>query len=171
MCKFCRNSFSMALEQLRFFCNLFTPACQLKYHFRCLESVMLLITLRFTNLLLRGFSYITDHVEWFLSLAVVVFGAIRQKKRGQFQQRWCPNMFRWRSFWKKIRISWNQSANKLQIKRDIQSERKAMVGEPKSYHKNPETSYLEEELSGIQNAAMVLISRDQINEVWRFPKM
>ena len=53
----------------------------------------------------------------------------------------------------------------------IQSERKAMVGEPKSYHKNPKTSYLEEGFSGIQNAAMVLISRDQINEVWRFPKM
>ena len=51
------------------------------------------------------------------------------------------------------------------------SERKAMVGEAKSYHKNPETSYLEEGFSGIQNAAMVLISSDQINEVWRFPKM
>ena len=33
-----------------------------------------------------------------------------------------------------------------------------MVGEAKSYHKNPETSYLEEGFSGIQNAAMVLIS-------------
>ena len=46
-----------------------------------------------------------------------------------------------------------------------------MVGESKSYHKNPETSYLEEGFSGIQNTAMVLISSDQINEVWRFPKM
>ena len=46
-----------------------------------------------------------------------------------------------------------------------------MVGEPKSYHKNPKTSYLDEGFSGIQNAAMVLISRDQINEAWRFPKM
>ena len=53
----------------------------------------------------------------------------------------------------------------------LQSERKAMVGEPKSYHKTPETSYLKEGFSGIQNAAMVLISSDQINEVWRFPKM
>ena len=35
----------------------------------------------------------------------------------------------------------------------LQSERKAMVGEAKSYHKNPETSYLEEGFSGIQNAA------------------
>ena len=52
----------------------------------------------------------------------------------------------------------------------VQSERKAMVGEAKSYHKNPKTSYLEEGFSGIQNAAMVLISREQIDEVWRFPK-
>ena len=47
----------------------------------------------------------------------------------------------------------------------IQSERKAMVGKPKSYHKTPKTSYLEEGFSNIQNTAMVLISRDQINEV------
>ena len=53
----------------------------------------------------------------------------------------------------------------------LQSERKAMVGEAKSYHKTPKTSYLEEGFSGIQNTTMVLISRDQINEVWRFPKM
>ena len=37
--------------------------------------------------------------------------------------------------------------------------------------KTPQSSYLEEGFSGIQNAAMVLISRDQINEAWRFPKM
>ena len=53
----------------------------------------------------------------------------------------------------------------------IQSERKAIVGKPKSYHKNLKTSYLEEGFSGIENAAMILISRDQIIEVWRFPKM
>ena len=47
----------------------------------------------------------------------------------------------------------------------VQSQRKAMVGEPKSYHRTPETSYLKEEFSGIQNAVMVLISSDQINEV------
>ena len=47
----------------------------------------------------------------------------------------------------------------------LQSERKAMVGEAKSYHKNPETSYLEEGFSGTQSAAMFLISREQINEV------
>ena len=46
-----------------------------------------------------------------------------------------------------------------------------MVGEPKSYHQTPETSYLKEGFSDIQNVAMVLISRDQVNEVWRFPKM
>ena len=45
-----------------------------------------------------------------------------------------------------------------------------MGGEPKSYYKNPKTSYLEKGSSGIQNAAMVLISREQIDEVWRFPK-
>ena len=46
-----------------------------------------------------------------------------------------------------------------------------MVGEAKSYHKTPEASYIEEGFSGIHNAAMVLISSNQINEVWRFPKM
>ena len=45
-----------------------------------------------------------------------------------------------------------------------------MVGEPKSYHKNPETSYLEEGFSGIQNAAMVLISMDQIMKFGGFQK-
>jgi hypothetical protein len=40
-----------------------------------------------------------------------------------------------------------------------------MVGEPKSYHKTPETSHLKEGLSGIQNAALVLISSGQITEV------
>ena len=32
MCKLCRNSFSMATEQLRFFCNLFTPDQQISKH-------------------------------------------------------------------------------------------------------------------------------------------
>ena len=47
----------------------------------------------------------------------------------------------------------------------VQFERKAMVGEPKSYHKNPETCYLEERFSSIQNTAVVLISSHRINEV------
>ena len=46
-----------------------------------------------------------------------------------------------------------------------------MVGEAKSYHKTPKTSYLKEGFSGIQNAAMVLIRSDQINEVWSGPKV
>ena len=57
----------------------------------------------------------------------------------------------------------SKKSNKMIDK--LQFERKAMVGEPKSYHKTPETSYLKEGFSGIQNAAMVLISSDQINEV------
>ena len=45
----------------------------------------------------------------------------------------------------------------------LQSE--TMVSEPKSCHKNPKTSDLKEEFLDIQNAAMVLISSHQINEV------
>ena len=48
---------------------------------------------------------------------------------------------------------------------DIQFERKALVGEPKSYHKTPETSYLKEGFSGIQNTAMVLISGEKIIQI------
>ena len=45
-----------------------------------------------------------------------------------------------------------------------------MVGEPKSYHKTPETSYLEEGFSGIQNAALALTSCDQIMKIVGFQK-
>ena len=77
-----------------------------------------------------------------------------------------------------IRISKNQKGQSLNLSlmhflqlltsltsNDIPFDRKTMVGEPKSYHKTPETSYLKEGFSGIQNAAMVLIISDQINEV------
>ena len=46
-----------------------------------------------------------------------------------------------------------------------------MAGEAKSYHENPETSYHEEGISGIQNAAIALTCWDQNNEDGRFPKM
>ena len=53
----------------------------------------------------------------------------------------------------------------------LQFERKAMVGDPKSYDKTPETSYLMEGFSGIQNADITLTSFDQRDEDWRFPKL
>ena len=46
----------------------------------------------------------------------------------------------------------------------IQSELKAQDQELKVLHKNHETSYVEEQCSGILNAAMVLTSCDLINE-------
>ena len=49
--------------------------------------------------------------------------------------------------------------------------RKGMDQELIVLHKNPETSYVKEEFSGIQNAAMALTSRDHINEDLRFSKI
>ena len=42
---------------------------------------------------------------------------------------------------------------------ELQFERKAMVGEPKSYHKTPKTSYLKEGFSGTVSAQIERHSR------------
>ena len=60
-------------------------------------------------------------------------------------------------------VKWSQEGQSMVA--FLQSERKAIFSEPKSYHKNPKTSYNKKGFSDIQNTAVVLISSHRINEV------